>query len=127
MLRTGILFVVVLGTSLVTALGQEPAPAHREEPRSIEASPASGPAPAARRNEPFGEATQLVRAGNKSWSAGDSLAAIAEFRKAAELEPGLYAAQYNLAVAYLSRGEYRLALKPLERLVRMKPHSVELL
>lgn len=127
MLRTGILFVLVLGTSLVTAVGQESARAHREEPHSIEALPTSGPAPAAHGNEPFGQATQLVRAGNKSWSAGDSLAAIAEFRKASELEPGLYVAQYNLAVAYLSRGEYRLALKPLERLVRMKANSVELL
>lgn len=126
MLKTGILLVFV-GASSVVALGQQSTSARNERPSSIEIQPASARALTADKDGTVAEAERLMRSGNKRWLAGDSVGAIQAFRKASEREPKLYAAQYNLAVAYLNQGNYRLALDPLKRLVSVKPNSVELL
>src|SRR5918992_6166700 len=107
MLKTGILLVFV-GASSVVALGQQSTSARNERPGSIEIQPASARALTADKDGTVAEAERLMRSGNNGWLAGDSVGAIQAFRKASEREPKLYAAQYKLAVAYLSQGNYRL-------------------
>ena len=126
MLKTGVLLVFFVAGSIV-ALGQQSRSARNEKPTSVGQQPASARALTVGKNGTVSEAERLTRSGNNRWLAGDFAGAIQAFRIASEREPKLYAAQYNLAVAYLSQGNYRLALDPLKRLLMGNPKSIELL
>lgn len=126
MLKTGIL-LVFLGTASIAALGQQSTSARNEKQSSVAIQPASARALTVDKDQTVSEAERLTRSGSNRWLAGDFAGAIQAFRKASEREPKLYAAQYNLAVAYLSQGNYRLALDPLKRLLMVNPKSIELL
>jgi tetratricopeptide (TPR) repeat protein len=126
MLKTAIL-LVFLGAGSIVALGQHSTSARNEKQSSAGIQPASARALTVDKDETVSEAERLTRSGSNRWLAGDFVGAIEAFRKASEGEPKLYAAQYNLAVAYLSQGNYRLALDPLKRLLMVNPKSIELL
>jgi tetratricopeptide (TPR) repeat protein len=70
------------------------------------------------------EAARHLRAGVDAEKGGNIQAAIAEFRKATELEPNLAVAFINLGQAYMENHDYGSAITPLKHAVELAPDSI---
>jgi len=71
--------------------------------------------------EPSPQATEHVQAGISAENAGQHDAAIAEFRKASELDPNFAAAYVDLGAVYMGEGKYEEATATLKRAVLLDP------
>lgn len=67
------------------------------------------------------ELKQHVTAGLAAKTAGDLDAAAVEFRKAAELAPGLAAAHMNLGAVLFEKRDYSNAIPPLQKALELNP------
>jgi tetratricopeptide (TPR) repeat protein len=67
------------------------------------------------------ELRQHVDAGLKAKAAGDLVTAAHEFERAAQLAPGLAAAQVNLGAVYLEKKDYAAAIPPLRKALELNP------
>lgn len=67
------------------------------------------------------ELRQHVEAGLKAKTAGDLVTAAHEFELAAQLAPGLAAAQVNLGAVYLEKKDYAAAIPPLRKALELNP------
>lgn len=70
---------------------------------------------------PSAEATQHMQAGLEARKQHQVTVAIAEFRKATEIDPALTDAFVNLGAAYMEAHEYGAAIGPLERALELSP------
>jgi tetratricopeptide (TPR) repeat protein len=73
---------------------------------------------------PSGEVVQHVQAGISAEKLGQHDVAIAEFRKATELDPDFAIAYVNIGTVYMTERNYSAALAPLKRAVLLDPGIV---
>ncbi len=72
------------------------------------------------------EALALVQSGEQAENAHDLDAAIADFRKAADLAPSSAVVLFRLGDAYMRKGDYSSAVPPLKRAAELDPDSAPL-
>ncbi len=69
------------------------------------------------------ESAELLQDGVEAENGGDLTKAIADFQKAAELDPSSAAAMLRLGDAYMRKHDYAAAIPPLKRAAELSPDS----